>query len=281
MQSDFYSFHRGATNHRSASNPMTSDILIEHRGPVGLITLNKPSKLNAWDRPMREAIVKALQAFDADPAIGAVVLTGAGERAFSAGQDFAEAHDFDADRAETWIREWEAFYGTLRRLTKPIVAALNGVAAGSAFQVALLCDIRVGHDQLTMGQPEINSGIASITGPWIMKEILGMSRTIELTLTGRMMPAQECREIGLIHHLVPREQVLPKALELAGQLAAKAPLAMRLDRAWFADMTEAGFRQTIAAAIRAHRESYASGEPARKMESFMAARGHALEGAKR
>ena len=260
---------------------MTSDILIEHRGPVGLITLNKPSKLNAWDRPMREAIVKALQAFDADPAIGAVVLTGAGERAFSAGQDFAEAHDFDADRAETWIREWEAFYGTLRRLTKPIVAALNGVAAGSAFQVALLCDIRVGHDQLTMGQPEINSGIASITGPWIMKEILGMSRTIELTLTGRMMPAQECREIGLIHHLVPREQVLPKALELAGQLAAKAPLAMRLDRAWFADMTEAAFRQTIDAAIRAHRESYASGEPARKMESFMAARGHALEGAKR
>jgi enoyl-CoA hydratase len=259
----------------------SSDILIERRGPVGLISLNKPSKLNAWDRPMREAIVTALNAFDTDPAVGAVVLTGAGERAFSAGQDFAEAHDFDADRAETWIREWETFYGTLRRLTKPIVAALNGVAAGSAFQVALLCDIRVGHDQVTMGQPEINSGIASITGPWIMKEILGMSRTIELTLTGRMMLAQECREIGLIHNLVPREEVLPKALEIAEQLAAKAPLAMRLDRAWFADMTEAGFRQTISAAIRAHRESYASGEPARKMESFMAARGHALEGAQR
>lgn len=259
----------------------SSDILIEHRGPVGLITLNKPSKLNAWDQPMRDAIVAALRAFDADAAIGAVVLTGAGERAFSAGQDFAEAHDFDADRAEAWIREWETFYGTLRRLTKPIVAALNGVAAGSAFQVALLCDIRVGHDQVTMGQPEINSGIASITGPWIMKEILGMSRTIELTLSGRMMPAQECREIGLIHHLVPREQVLAKALEIAGQLAAKAPLAMRLDRAWFADMTEAGFRETINAAIRAHRESYASGEPARKMEAFMAARGHALEGAQR
>ena len=259
----------------------SSDILTERRGPVGLITLNKPAKLNAWDRPMREAIVAALQAFDADAAVGAVVMTGAGERAFSAGQDFAEAHDFDADRAEAWVREWESFYGTLRRLTKPIVAALNGVAAGSAFQVALLCDIRVGHDQVTMGQPEINAGIASITGPWIMKEILGMSRTIELTLTGRMMPAEECREIGLIHHLVPRPQVLPKALEIAEQLAAKAPLAMRMDRAWFADMTEAGFQQTIAAAIRVHRESYASGEPARKMESFMAARGHVLEGSKR
>ncbi len=259
---------------------MTSPaVLLERRGPVGLITLYKPSKLNAWDKPMRDQIVAALREYDRDAAIGAVVMTGAGERAFSAGQDFAEAHDFDADRAESWIREWEDFYGTLRRLTKPIVAALNGTAAGSAFQVALLCDIRVGHAEVKMGQPEINSGIASITGPWIMKEILGMSRTIELTLTGRMMEAQECREIGLIHHLVPRGQVLPKALEIAEQLAAKAPLAMRLDRAWFADMTEAGFRQTIDAAISAHRESYASGEPARKMESFMAERGHALGGA--
>ena len=258
---------------------MTSPaVLLERRGPVGLITLNKPSKLNAWDKPMRDQIVAALREYDRDAAIGAVVMTGAGERAFSAGQDFAEAHDFDADRAESWIREWEDFYGTLRRLTKPIVAALNGTAAGSAFQVALLCDIRVGHAEVKMGQPEINSGIASITGPWIMKEILGMSRTIELTLTGRMMEAQECREIGLIHHLVPREHVLPKALEIAEQLAAKAPLAMRLDRAWFADMTEAAFRQTIDAAIRAHRESYGSGEPARKMESFMAARGHTLGG---
>lgn len=257
---------------------MTSPaILIERRGPVGLITLNKPSKLNAWDKPMRDLIIRALRDFDADAAMGAVIITGAGERAFSAGQDFAEAHEFDANAAESWVREWEDFYGTLRRLTKPIVAALNGVAAGSAFQVALLCDIRVGHEQVTMGQPEINSGIASITGPWIMKEILGLSRTVELTLTGRMMKAQECHDIGVIHHLVARDRVLPKALEIAEELAAKAPLAMRLDRAWFADMTEAGFRQTIDAAIRAHREAYASGEPARKMQRFMAERGHTLQ----
>ena len=252
-------------------------VLVERRGAVGLITLNKPAKLNAWDRPMRDEIVAALRRYDADEGVRAVVMTGTGERAFSAGQDFAEAHDFDADRAEAWIREWETFYGLLRRLTKPIVAALNGTAAGSAFQVALLCDIRVAHDKVTMGQPEINSGIASITGPWIMKEILGMSRTIELTLTGRMMGAEECHRIGLIHHLVPRAQVLDKSLEIAGELGAKAPLAMRLDRAWFADMTEAAFRHTFDAAIRSHRQSYASGEPARKMEEFMAVRGHSFD----
>lgn len=246
-----------------------SHVLVETRGRAGLIVLNKPEKLNAWDRPMREAIVAALRGFDADPAIGAVVLTGAGERAFSAGQDFAEAHDFDPDRAEAWIREWETFYGTLRRLTKPVVVALNGIAAGSAFQVALLGDIRVGHDGVRMGQPEINSGIASITGPWIMKEMLGLSRTVELTLTGRLMDMAELHRIGLVHHVVPRAEVLPKALAIAEELAAKAPIALRLDRAWFADMTEDGFRRTIDAAIRAHRESYASGEPATKMKAFM------------
>jgi enoyl-CoA hydratase len=246
-----------------------SHVLTERRGRSGLITLNKPEKLNAWDKPMRDAIVAALRAFDADPAVGAVVLTGAGERAFSAGQDFAEAHDFDPARAESWVREWETFYDTLRRLTKPVVVALNGVAAGSAFQVALLGDIRVGHDGVRMGQPEINSGIASITGPWIMKEMLGMSRTIELTLTGRLMEMPELREIGLVHHVVARGDVLAKALAVAEELAAKAPVALRLDRAWFADMTEESFRRTIDAAIRAHREAYASGEPAAKMRAFM------------
>jgi len=255
-----------------------NSVLVETRGRVGLITLNKPEKLNAWDRPMRNAIVQALKEFEAESSVGAIVLTGAGERAFSAGQDFTEAHDFDADRAEEWIREWETFYGTLRRLSKPIVIALNGTAAGSAFQVALLGDIRVGHDEVRMGQPEINAGLASITGPWIMKEMLGLSRTVELTLTGRMMLMEECARVGLVHQVVPRAEVLPRALEVAEELAGKAPLAMKLDRAWFADMTEVGFRQTIEAAVKAHRESYASGEPARNMEAFMAKRGKTLAG---
>jgi enoyl-CoA hydratase/carnithine racemase len=254
-----------------------NSVLVEKIGRTGIIKLNKPEKLNAWDKTMRDKIVDALQSFDMDDSIGAVILTGVGDRAFSAGQDFAEAHSFDEDRAEEWIREWEKFYGTLRNLTKPIVIALNGTAAGSAFQVALLGDIRVGHSDVKMGQPEINSGIASITGPWIMKEILGMSRTIELTLTGRMMDASESYQLGLIHHLVPREEVLTRAIEISEELAAKAPLAMKIDRAWFSEMTEAAFQHTISAAIKYHRQSYGSGEPAIKMKEFMSIRGHTLD----
>lgn len=245
-----------------------SDILIDIQGAVAVITLNRPAKLNAWTTPMRNEIIDALRRFEADDAIRAIIMTGAGDRAFSAGQDLSEAHDFDGERAVAWVGEWQRYYAALRGLSKPLVMALNGTAAGSAFQVALLGDIRVGHPGVRMGQPEINAGIASTTGPWIMNSMLGMSRTIELTLTGRLMDADECHRIGLIHHLVPAAEVFTKALEIAEALAAKPPVAMRLDKQRFREMTEAGFQDSIEAGTRIQREAYESGEPARMMEAF-------------
>ena len=248
------------------------DIVIATHGRIAVITLNRPAVLNAWTTPMRNEIIEALNAYNADPDIGAVIMTGAGDRAFSAGQDLSEAHDFDGDRAVEWVGEWERYYDTLRGLSKPLIIALNGTAAGSAFQVALLGDIRIGHPGVRMGQPEINSGIPSTTGPWIMNSMLGMSRTIELTITGRLMDAEECKQIGLIHHLVPAEQVMSKALEIANELAAKPPVAMRLDKQRFREMSEPGFKNCIEAGRRLQKEAYDSGEPARMMEAFFKAR---------
>src|SRR4030042_517657 len=147
------------------------------------------------------------------------------------------------NRPEKLNAEWRVVYGLLIGLSKPLVAALNGVAAGSGFQVALLTDVRVGHPGVKMGQPEINSGIASITGPWIMKEMLGLSRTIELALTGRMMDAEECYRIGLIHKLVPQEELLREALDMARLLASKPPVAMRLTKQRFREVTEKGLAE--------------------------------------
>jgi enoyl-CoA hydratase/carnithine racemase len=106
-----------------------------------------------------------------------------------------------------------------------------------------------------------------------MKEMLGISRTIELTLTGRLMDGEECYRIGLVHHLVPEDQVMSKALEVAEQLAAKPPIAMRLDKQRFREMTEATFQSSLEAGRRIQAESYASGEPARMMEEFFRKRG--------
>jgi len=251
---------------------MAPFILTARRGAVAVITLNRPDVLNAWHAPMRDELVRALTACDADPEVRAIVLTGAGDRAFSAGQDLTEAKDFDADRAEEWIREWERLYDRLRSLSKPVIAALNGVAAGSAFQVALLCDFRIGHGNVRMGQPEIDAGIASTTGPWIMREMLGLARTIDLTLTGRLMDAAECLSVGLITRVVDPADVLPTALALADELAAKPPVAMRLNRRRFREMTQEGFRDCLDAGIRTQREAFASHEPAEMMERFLAKR---------
>ena len=250
-------------------------IIVRKLKGVGVLTLNRPEKLNAWNAEMRGEIIAALKELDGDAKVAAIVMTGAG-RAFSAGQDLAEAHDFDATRAVEWIGEWESYYSAIRNLSKPIVMALNGAAAGSAFQVALLGDVRVAHPGVRMGQPEINSGIASTLGPWLMSEMLGLSRMIELTLTGRMMDGEECHRIGLVHHLVPEDRVVAKAMEVAEELAAKPPVAMRLDKQRFREMTEAGFKGAIEAGKRIQPESYASGEPARMMEEFFRQRGSKL-----
>jgi enoyl-CoA hydratase/carnithine racemase len=248
-------------------------IKVSQDGAVAVITLNRPEVLNAWHSAMRVEITEAMTRLNADPAVKAIVITGAGERAFSAGQDLNETKTFDAARAGEWIQEWRRMYGAIRGLDKPLIAALNGVAAGSAFLVALLADIRIGHSGVRMGQPEINSGIASTLGPWLMREMIGLSRTIELTLSGRMMDADECHAIGLIHRLVPKDRVAAAALDLARELAAKPPVAMRLDKRRFREVTEEGFNDALDSGVRIQKESYASGEPQRVMEQFLAERG--------
>ena len=248
---------------------MPRTVLSEKRGVVGILTFNRPEVLNAWDAAMRSELVEALDACDADAGIGAVVLTGAGDRAFGAGQDLNEARTFDADRAETWIAEWDRLYDRMRSLSKPLVAAVNGIAAGSAFQVALLCDLRVGHSGVKMGQPEINAGIPSTTGPWIMSEIIGLAHMIDLTLTGRMVDGDECYRLGLLSRMASREHVLEEAIALAEHLASKPPLAMRLNRQRFREMTAAGFHNALTAGVRNQREAYASHEPARMIDRFL------------
>jgi enoyl-CoA hydratase/carnithine racemase len=252
-----------------AERALADSILREDRGEIAIVTLNRPEVLNAWDAPMRRRLIETLDACEANRQVRAIILTGAGERAFGAGQDLREAKSFDADRAEAWLREWERLYDRIRSLSKPCLVALNGLAAGSAFQVALLADFRIGHPGVKLGQPEINAGIASITGAWIMRDRLGVARTTDLALTGRMMDAEECRAIGIINRIVPADRVLDETLALARELAAKPAEAMRVDKEWLREMTESGFRDAIEAGIRFHRRAYASGEPGEMMQKFI------------
>jgi enoyl-CoA hydratase/carnithine racemase len=248
---------------------MPESILVDVDDGIGTITLNRPEKLNAWDMPMRAALRRALEQLDADDGVRAIILTGAGDRAFSAGQDLAETQQFDSGHAgREWFLSWRDFYDAFRKLEKACVGALNGVAAGSAFQVAMLTDVRVGQPGTRMGQPEINSGIPSVLGPMLMLSRIGLSRTIELTLTGRMMDGEECHRVGLIHHLVPREQVMSTAREVAESLASKPPIAMRLNKRRFKEVTQPDFDEAFEKGAAIEAEAFAAGEPQAEMQRF-------------
>jgi enoyl-CoA hydratase len=248
-------------------------IKVQRVGAVEVITLNRPDVMNAWHMPMRNELLKALAAVKKSPRVGAVVLTGAGKQAFCAGQDLDEARKFDPARAKLWVEEWRILYEAVRRLDIPVVCALNGLAAGSAFQVVLLTDYRIGHDKITMGQPEINSGIVSALGFWILREIVGLSRAVELILTGRMISAIECERLGLLHRIVPQDEVLSSAIATAKSLAAKPPVAMRLNKQLMREATQAGFDKAFGVATERHHTSFSSREPQHKMDEFYEVRG--------
>ena len=160
-------------------------IMTEVTGGIGTVTLNKPWKLNAWDTPMRAEISAVLNDWNRDPAVKAVIMTGAGERAFCAGQDLEETEKFQSGHeGANWFQSWRDFYNAIRDLDKPCLAGAQRRRGRLGVPGVMLTDARVGHPGVRMGQPEINAGIPSVTGPMLMLPRIGLARTMELTLTG-------------------------------------------------------------------------------------------------
>lgn len=244
-------------------------VLVERRGTTALVTLNRPAALNAVSTEMREALIATLAQVNGDSAVGAVAMTGAGERAFCSGQDLNETARYTVDDVEHWLTRLHAMYRAVRDLDKPCIAAWNGVAAGAGYQIGLCCDLRVGFPELKLGQPEIRAGLASIVGSYLMTLHLGLSQNVQMSLTGELTTGQRAYELGLINHLVPRDQVLERSLTLAAELAKLGPTAVRLTKQRFREQTQAGFDGALQAAKKAQREAYMSGEPQEAMRKFL------------
>jgi enoyl-CoA hydratase/carnithine racemase len=239
---------------------------------IATVTLNRPQALNAVNAALRDAMIATLTSVNRDDKVRAVIVTGAGERAFCSGQDLEEASEFTADQVAAWLTHQRAFFQAIRDLDKPAVAALNGVAAGAGFQVGLLCDLRVGYPELKIGQPEIRAGLASIIGSYLMTLHLPLSKNIELSLTGNLISGSEAHTLSLINHLVARGEVMCKAQAVARELAAQAPTAVKATKQRFRELTQAGFDASIEAGIAANRQAYAAGEPQARMKEFLAQR---------
>ncbi|KIC67760.1 enoyl-CoA hydratase [Pseudarthrobacter phenanthrenivorans] len=243
-----------------------ANILVEQQGRVGLVTLNRPSALNALNKATMDEVVDAVTAMDSDPGVGAVVITGSG-KAFAAGADIKEMADqgymemYTAD----WFRGWE----NLTRLRIPTIAAVSGFALGGGCELAMMCDIIIAGDNAKFGQPEINLAvIPGMGGSQRLTRAVGKAKAMDMILTGRFIDAEEADRCGLVSRVVPAAEVVSKALKVAEVIAGKSkPAAMAAKEAVNAAF-ETGLGQGVVFERRLFHSLFATEDQKEGMAAF-------------
>src|SRR5208337_2396814 len=201
-----------------------ANIIVETHGAVGLIRLNRPQALNALSSPLIEDLNAALEAFEADPVIGAIVLTGS-EKAFAAGADIKEMED--KSFAEAFLGDFISRWENVSKTRKPVIAAVAGFALGGGCEVAMMCDFILAADTARFGQPEIKLGVMpGAGGTQRLTRAVGKAKAMEMVLTGRLIDATEAERCGLVSRVVPVAELLDEALKVAERIASMGRVAV-------------------------------------------------------
>jgi enoyl-CoA hydratase len=247
-----------------------ANILVEQRGRVGLVTLNRPHALNALNKATMEELVSAVRGMDTDPGVGAVVITGSG-KAFAAGADIKEmaSQGYMDMYAADWFRGWEDF----TRLRIPTVAAVAGFALGGGCELAMMCDLIIAGDNAKFGQPEINLGVLpGMGGSQRLTRAVGKAKAMDLILTGRFIGAEEADRCGLVSRVVAAEDVVDEAIKAAEVIASKSkPVAMVAKEAVNAAF-ETGLAQGVVFERRLFHSLFATEDQKEGMAAFTAKR---------
>ncbi len=226
------------------------NILVTTDGRVGIVTLNRPKALNALNGALIGELVKALKAFDADPKIGAVVLTGS-EKAFAAGADIKEMASLsfqDAYKAD-FITSWDEVAET----RKPLIAAVAGYALGGGCELAMMCDMIIAADTAKFGQPEITLGVMpGAGGTQRLTRAVGKAKAMDLVLTGRMMDADEAERSGLVARVVPAGDLLEEAKKVAAKIAGFSTMATMVAK----ESVNRAYETTLAEGVRFERRLF-------------------------
>ncbi len=201
-------------------------VLSENRGAVALITMNRPEKRNALSSAMRADFVAALDAAVRDVSVRAVVVTGAGDKAFVAGADIGEFEGRTA--VDQWrVMKSASMFEAIERSPKPVIAAVNGFCLGGGMELALACDIRIASANAKFGQPEVNLGIIpGGGGTQRLPRVVGLGAALRMILTGELIDATEALRLRLVEEVLPPEQLMPRAVQLADLIASKSPVAI-------------------------------------------------------
>lgn len=243
-----------------------NNIIVEAKDKVGLITLNRPKALNALNKDTQTEIIAAASDFDADPNIGAIVLTGS-EKAFAAGADIKEMASqsaIDMYKAD-WFANWDQFTA----LRTPIIAAVNGYALGGGCELAMMCDFIIAGEKAKFGQPEVNLGITpGMGGSQRLTRAVGKAKAMEMCLTGRMMDANEAERSGLVAQIVSPEELLDKALETAALIASKSQIATSMIKEQVNTVYESSLSQGLLFERRTFHALFSSADQKEGMAAF-------------
>lgn len=203
-------------------------ILLEKTGAIASVTLNRPQALNVYNVRMRDELYQVLGAIHDDPEVDAVVLQGAGDRAFCAGADLSEFLTAPPPAASRRVRWERDVWGLFLSLPQPVIAALHGFVLGSGIEMALCCDLRIASEDARFGLPEVTLGIIPAAGgSQTLPRTIGRARSLEMLLTNRWIDAREAMSAGLVNRVVPRDQLRETADRLARQLASRPRLTVR------------------------------------------------------
>jgi enoyl-CoA hydratase len=228
--------------------------LYEKSERVATITLNRPEALNAFSKEVVDEVMQAVEDAKHDDNIGVVVLTGAGEKAFSAGADIKTMIGMNAIKARELSLMGEKLCLALENLEKPVIAALNGYALGGGLEVAMACDLRIASENARMGQTEINIGlIPGWGGTQRLTRLIGRTKAKELVFTGRIIDAKTAEQLGIVNMVVPPDKFKETVRQFALDLAAKAPVAIKVAKA----LINKGADISLDSALALEREGFA------------------------
>jgi len=191
------------------------------------ITINRPSKLNALNADTLQDLRVALTKAKTEPELSAIIITGAGDKAFVAGADISEFQDLNAEDAEHLASKGHALFNTIEHMHIPVIAAINGFALGGGCELALACHIRIGSENAKLGLPEVTLGlIPGYGGTQRLVQTIGKGKAFELIMTADMIDAQMALKLNLLNHVVPQEELIPFATKMATKIGQRAPIAI-------------------------------------------------------
>ncbi len=204
-------------------------LLVQIANKIAVVTINRPDKLNSLNAECKAELKEAFMALKTNPEVGAVILTGAGEKSFVAGTDITELLPLDAQSGEEFASGGQAIFDLIQHLGKPVIAAVNGFALGGGCELALACHIRIASENAKFGQPEVNLGvIPGYGGTQRLARLIGAGKAFEMILTGNHINAQEAYRIGLVNAVVPRENLLATCESMAQAILSRGLLAIRM-----------------------------------------------------